>query len=203
MGKIKKGSYWLVIFWMLFLTGCGSTELEERCFPMLVSVGYEEGKVTYDAGFPKEYMVMQPNARGVDFEESKKKFENRLNKETDYNHLKVLVFEDDFLGRATTYKSMLDYLAETESFPRNTYVCVVDDAEDLFEIENQVDQDLGTYLEEYLKKHEEKKDKLLTLGDLIDEKENIYFVSYLPYLEVEDNYIEWRGYMNTSGKSWK
>lgn len=185
------------------LAGCSTTELEERCFPMVATVGFEDGKVTYCAGFPKEAEIKVSMVSGAGFQESKAEYENRLNKISDYNHLKVLVLEEDLLEQANQYAAMLDYLAETEELPRNTYVCVVDDVEDLFEMEKNISQDLGTYLEEYIKKHEEKKDRLLTLGDLIDEKENQTFVLYLPYLEVEKNLVEWKGYMNTSGKSWQ
>ena len=103
----------------------------------------------------------------------------------------------------TAFGQMLDYLAETEKFPRNTYVCVVDDIEDLFKIEEKLSQDLGTYLEEYITKHEEGKSHILTLGDLLDEKENQTMILYMPYLEVEDNYIEWGGYVNILGEMWQ
>lgn len=200
---MRKSRRLLLVFAIVFLTGCSSTELEERCFPMLVTVGYEDGNVSYDIAFSKEDGNVYSQARGQDFEKSREKFESRLNKTADYNHLKVLVFEDDFLAHASQYHLMLDYLAESEKYPRNTYVCVTDDGEDLMELQKQISQDLGTYLEEYLKKHEEKKERLLTLGDLIDEKDNAEMVQYLPYLEVEDNFIEWRGYVNTLGKMWK
>lgn len=203
----------LVLLMMAQLVGCSTTELEERCFPMVTTVGFEDGKITYCAGFPRASNSAQGDSKSTEikvsivsastFEESKTKYENRLNKEADYNHLKVLVLEEDLLENGVGYDNMLAYLAETEEFPRNTYVCVVDDVEDLLEIEKNLPQDLGSYLEEYLKNHEEKKDKMLTLGDLIDEKENQAMVLYLPYLEVEENYVEWKGYMNNAGKSWQ
>ena len=98
---------------------------------------------------------------------------------------------------------MLAYLAKTERFPRNTYVCVVNDIEDLFELEEHISQDLGTYLEEYITKHEEEKSHILTLGDLLDERENQTLILYLPYLEVEENYVEWDGYVNILGEIWQ
>lgn len=211
--KIRWKMTLVIVITGLYFMGCSATELEERCFPMMVSVGYEDGKVTYCAGFPKDDATGQADTKGTkirvsmvsgsDFEKSKEKYENRLNKKADYNHLKVLVLQEDLLEQPSQYDAMLDYLADGEIFPRNTYVCMVDDTEDLFEMEKNISQDLGTYLEEYLKKHEEKKDRLLTLGDLIDEKENQLMVLYLPYLDVEENFVEWKGYMNTSGKSWK
>lgn len=186
------------------LIACSTTELEERCFPMLVAVGYEDGKVTYGAAFSKEDVTKNAFlTEETDFEESKSKYEKRLNKDADYNHLKILVLESDLLETPAAYGAMLDYLAQTEDFPRNTYVCAVEDVDEMFELEKNISQDLGTYLEEYLKQQEDKKDRLLTLGDLLDERANQSFVLYMPYFEVEENFVEWKGYMNTSGKSWQ
>lgn len=170
----------------LILGGCSATELEERCFPMMAAAEIEENKLSYKYAFTKEDDTGKLGA-----------------KEKDYSHLKVLVLEDELLEHTELYDAMLEEQAETENFPRNTYVCVMDDIEDLFEMEQEISQDLGTYLEEYLKKHEEKKGKLLTLGDLIDEKENQTMILYLPYLDVEENILGWKGYVNTSGKSWQ
>lgn len=211
---MKKGVNYLVVFILLMgLTGCSMTELEERCFPVVVTVGYEDGKVSVCEGFPKTTSAAKEDSDSVqigvstvsakDFEQAKAKYEKRLNKEADYNHLKVLVLEEDLLEQPVIYEAMLDYMTQTEEFPRNTYVCAMEDIEDLWEIEKELSQDLGSYLEEYLKKHEEKKGKLLTLGDLIDEKENQLMVLYMPYLDAEENYVEWKGYMNTDGKSWQ
>lgn len=174
------------VLFVFFLVGCSTTELEERSFPMLVAISYDDGRVAYKDAFPKEDTTGVLGA-----------------KERDYNHLKVLVLEEDLLEHPEAYNEVLVEMAETERFPRNTYVCTVDDAEDLFELEKNISQDLGTYLEEYIKSHEENKNRLLTLGDLLDEKANQTFVLYLPYLEVEEKYVEWKGYMNTSGKIWK
>lgn len=203
----------ILLCFVLLLSACSTTELEERSFPMLVTVGYEDGKVTYGAAFPKEDATGQSNtketelktaiATGKSFAESKTKYENRLNKQADYNHLKIFVIEDDVLENQKIYYEVMDHLIAIEDFPRNTYVCVVEDVDDIYELEKNVSQDIGTYLEEYLKKQEEKKASLLTLGDLIDEKQNQTMVLYLPYFDVEEKFIEWKGYMNTSGKSWQ
>jgi len=206
-------SYLLVGILSFGFTGCSMRELEERCFPVVVTVGYEDGKVSFCEGFPKTTSATKDDSSSVQigvsmvldkgFEQAKEKYEKRLNKEADYNHLKVLVLEEELLEQPEAYEDMLDYVAQTEEFPRNTYVCAIEDIEDLWEIEKELSQDLGSYLEEYLKKHEEKKEKLLTLGDLIDEKENQLMVLYMPYLDAEENYVEWKGYMNTDGKSWQ
>lgn len=203
----------LALVMVFLLTGCSQTELEERCFPMLAAAGYEDRKVTFDMAFPRTGAsesanatieeIKAPMVKESTFEKSKKEYESHLNKLADYNHLKVFVIEEDLLQETEAFHKMLDYLAETESFPRNTYVCAVDDIDDLFQLGDKLPQDLGTYLEEYISKHEEAKTHILTLGDLLDEKENQSMILYMPYLEVEENYVEWSGYVNILGEIWK
>ena len=137
--------YMVFILCITFLfTGCSETELEERCFPMLAAVGYEDEKVTFQAAFPRTGNsgeskssideIKVPAVKKNTFEKSKQEYESHLNKQADYNHLKVFVIEEDLIQEKTAYNKMLDYLAETEDFPRNTYVCAVDDIDDLFEM---------------------------------------------------------------------
>lgn len=203
---------WMIL--MVSLTGCGTTELEERCFPQLVTVGYDDNKVTYCVEFPEmttgngedgqSNTIQVPIVSGASFEESRQEYESHLNQLADYNHLKVLALEEDFLEEKDAYENMLDYLSKEEDFPRNTYVCAVDDIEDLLEIKKNLPQDVGTYLELYLTNHEEERDKLPTLGDLLDEKENQKKEIAIPYLEVEGKYVEWRGdYRIKSAKDWQ
>lgn len=203
----------MMLICVLCLTGCSETELEERCFPLLTAAGYEDGKVSFAAAFPRSGASGQQNStteeiktsgvKARDFQKAVKEYESHLNKQVDYNHLKVLVLEEDLLQEKDAFNQMLDYLAENEYFPRNTYVCAVDDVEDLFKIEEKLSQDLGTYLEEYISKHEEGKSHILTLGDLLDEKENQTLILYMPYLDIEDDYIEWKGYVNILGEIWQ
>ena len=148
---------------------------------MMVSVGYDDGKFVYGVAFPKEDelgKMMVKSVKASNFSESKKAYEEKLNRDADYNHLKMLVVDEDLLEQKNIYEEMLNYLADKEEFPRNTYVCVVDEIEELQAFGQGLTQDIGTYLEEYLKKQESQEKRLLTLGDLIDEMENktmVYF----------------------------
>lgn len=204
---IKKAAVALLLgCFMVQLAGCRQSELEERCFPLLAAVDYEDDtkRVTFCAGFPRaensggstgqSSELQVSKASGDSFATSRAEYEKNLNKVPDYNHLKVLVLGEDFVENQAAYDGMLDQLAETEEFPRNTYVCIVEDIDDLLEIDKELPQDLGTYLEEYLNNHEAQKNRMLTLGDLLDEKENKELILYAPYLEPEDTYVEWGGY---------
>lgn len=193
----------IFLFLMLCVTGCGATELEERCFPMVVGIGYEneEKKITYVAGFPRLGNAAQTNETVNEiqaeqvaentFLESKRKYENHLNKEVDYNHLKVLVFEERLLKEKASFTEVITELAKLEEYPRNTYVCVVEEIEKLKGIEEKLPQDLGTYLEEYLNNHETDVRRLPTLGELMDEAKNHTLTVEVPVLSVKENYVEW------------
>lgn len=192
----------LWIFVGFTCAGCSATELEDRNFPMMAAVDYEEGQVFFSYGFPQlsqkddtdlqEAKVNAPMAAGNDFAESVRAFEQEMNKLADCNHMKVLVLGENLLREKGKYEEMLSYLKETELFPRNTYVCVVKDVHELFDIEENLPEDLGSYLESYLQNHES--DRQLTrmnLGKLLDEKENQKEVVLLPYLEIEDGAVLW------------
>ena len=126
-------------------------------------------EVSFCAGFPhadssadstgqtKVLEVATVNAKT--FEMSKTTYEENLNKEADYNHLKVLVLGEAFVKNQEVYDEMLESLAKSEEFPRNTYICVVSDTNALLELDKDIPQDLGTYLEELLINHGKKKNK--------------------------------------------
>ena len=206
LGRKKISGFILMGVMAFLLGGCSGTELEERCFPLLVVADYDTNgqAVTFCAGFPRAAntggstgMTTELQVSTVfaeNFEKSKSGYEENLNKNADYNHLKVLVLGEKLLAHPDAYNQMLDYLAKTEEFPRNTYVCVVTDTEALLRIDAELPQDLGTYLEEYLYNHEKRKNRMLTLGDLLDEKENNLLVLYAPYLIPEDSYVRFGGY---------
>jgi hypothetical protein len=86
---------------------------------------------------------------------------------------------------------LLDEIAGKEEYPRNTYVCVTEEIEDLLEIQAELPQDMGSYLEEFLKNN---RAKTVTLGDLLDEKANRKRNLKLPYISPQDTYVRWDGY---------
>lgn len=202
--KCKRWKNWILAGMLCGLVGCASTELEERCFPLMVGIGYEDGEISYVLGFPRTgdsgentssiSEIYVPEVSEKDFQKSKTVYEGHLNKTVDYNHLKVIILEEDLLEQVDAYNQVLKYLVKTEEFPRNTYVCAAEDIEDFMETEEKLPQELGTYLEEYINHHEAKKKHIVTLGDLLDEKENQKRALDIPYLDAEDAYIEWKGY---------
>lgn len=201
--KFQKTIIFTLLCSMLCIfTGCGANELEETAFPLLVAVDYEDdqNKVIYCNGFSrpseessggKEFPYA--SRRGDTFALAKETYEDLLQKVPDYNHLKILLLGEDFVKNQQAYQNMLDTLAETEQFPRNTYVCITDEISDILEIADKLPEDVGSYLENYLENHKKEENNLISLGDLIDEQENQKLVLYAPYFEVEDDVVQMRG----------
>ncbi len=184
------------------LMGCGANELEETAFPLLAAVDYddEQNKVVYCNSFsrPKSESgegeeLPYAARKGDNFARAKEDYEDLLQRVPDYNHLKILLLGEDLVNNKQVYRDMIATLAETEEFPRNTYICITEDISDILEIVDKLPEDVGSYLENYLENHKQKEDNLISLGDLIDEQENQNLILYAPYFEVEDNIVYMRG----------
>ena len=175
---------------LLILVGCNANELENRCFPMLAAVDYDEeaGKVEFFYTFPKSGLNSD-NAQetanvaimpvyDTDFGSARQTYENDLSLDADTNHLKVIIFGKSFLEREDDYDLMIETLRQEETFPRNTYVAAVDDTNHYFELNDSMNNDIGSYIETLLeKKQREEGLEPVTIGDLMDEdrdaKENV------------------------------
>ncbi len=176
------------------LTGCGATELEDRCFPMMAAVDKDNTQILFSYGFPElsqkdntdlaEAKVSAAMGTGANFPEALHKYEEQLSKAADCNHMKVLVVGQKLAEDEAHFTELLSYLREKELYPRNTYVCFTDTADDLYAIEKNLPEDLGSYIEAYLQNHEtEKQIRLLNLGILLDEQLNQRQVLQFPYLK--------------------
>ncbi len=146
------------------LTGCKRAEVEEKAFPVMLTVRDTED-------FCKEWLNQQ-------------KFENLV---VDYNHLKVIIFEQKFLEDEELMNEMLTILKQDKNVPENTYVLGSNDLDALLALEESMDEPLGNYLEELLENVSyAKKDAYPTLGMLYQEKENHLETLFIPELSVVD-----------------
>ena len=179
---------------MLF-TGCNANELENRCFPMMAAVDYDEEKaeVEFFYTFPKSginsdngqetaNVAIMP-VYDTDFGSARQTYENDLSLDADVNHLKVIILGKSFVERDEDFDLMIETLQMDESIPRNTYVVVVEDAYHYFELNDEMNNDIGSYIETLLEKKQREEDlQLVTVGDLMNQdtnaKENI------PYLNI-------------------
>lgn len=181
------------------LTGCKTTELEDRCFPMLAAVEQSRTDGQIDVSYLYQPLdKVSDKATGQagidtfvvganDFYKAWHNYENGLNKVVDYNHLKIILLGTQMLENTEQMSEMLEVLEKEENFPRNTYVCVTDKVSEMLKLQESLPSNLGTYLEELLENNEYvDANGLPTLGNLFEEKVNHLETLYLPFFSVEE-----------------
>lgn len=184
------------------LCACSATELEDRCFPMMAIADVQEERIRFVYGFPElsqkdntdmeEANVGVPLTEGGNFAEALTAYEKKLSNLADCNHMKVFVIGESLLQDRARFDETLDYLRESEVFPRNSYVCVTGDIEALLGQADSLPEDEGSYLETFLQHHEPDHEiELTNLGTLLDEQINKLLDLELPYVAVENDTIVW------------
>ena len=169
---------------------------------MMAIADVKEDRVRFAYGFPElsqkdntdieEADVGVPLTEGGNLAEALSVYESELSNLADCNHMKVFVIGESLLYDAKKFNETLDYLRESEAFPRNTYVCVTGDIETLLEKADSLPEDEGSYLEKFLQHHESDHEiSLPNLGTLLDEQINQRLTLELPFVSVEDDAIVW------------
>lgn len=155
----------------LMLTGCSAVELEERCFPTLAAVDIVAAATdeTTDKEVVEFYYNMDKSYEpeyADDIKTAVDSFEERLSQKADTNHLKVILIGKTLRNDKAAYARFMEYCKTSKKFPRNTYVCIADDINDIFD-------NMGDYYEQKMNKenHEDGK-PIITLGTLLDDYTN-------------------------------
>ena len=155
----------------LMLTGCSAVELEERCFPTLAAVDIVA--VATDETTDKEVVEFYYNMDksyepeyADDIKTAVDSFEERLSQKADTNHLKVILIGKTLRNNKAAYARFIEYCKTSKKFPRNTYVCIADDINDIFD-------NMGDYYEQKMnKENHEDGEPIITLGTLLDDYTN-------------------------------
>lgn len=155
----------------LMLTGCSAVELEERCFPTLAAVdvvAVDTDEIT-DKEFVEFYYNMDKSYEpeyADDIKTAVDSFEERLSQKADTNHLKVILIGKTLRNNKAAYARFIEYCKTSKKFPRNTYVCIADDINDIFD-------NMGDYYEQKMnKENHEDGEPIITLGTLLDDYTN-------------------------------
>lgn len=158
------------------MTGCNTAELEDRNFPIEIAIQDTED-VT------KGFLDVQSAGNRV----------------MDYNHLKVMILSREFVENKSGMEELLALLEEKNELPRNTYVVVADDAEEILAMEDALGESVGNYLEEQFENVSQiRKQAYPTLGMLYQEEENQAETLFIPYVSKEgdklvmDQYYVWK-----------
>ena len=155
----------------LMLTGCSAVELEERCFPTLAAVDIVAAATdeTTDKEVVEFYYNMDESYEpeyADDIKTAVDSFEERLSQKADTNHLKVILIGKTLRNDKAAYASFMEYCKTSKKFPRNTYVCIADDINDIFD-------NMGDYYEQKMnKENHEDGEPIITLGTLLDDYTN-------------------------------
>lgn len=155
----------------LMLTGCSAVELEERCFPTLVAVDIVAAATdeTTDKEVVEFYYNMDKSYEpeyADDIKTAVDSFEERLSQKADTNHLKVILIGKTLRNNKAAYSDFMEYCKTSKKFPRNTYVCIADDINDIFD-------NMGDYYEQKMnKENHEDGEPIITLGTLLDDYTN-------------------------------
>ena len=155
----------------LMLTGCSAVELEERCFPTLAAVdvvAVDTDEIT-DKEVVEFYYNMDKSYEpeyADDIKTAVDSFEERLSQKAETNHLKVILIGKTLRNDKAAYASFMEYCKTSKKFPRNTYVCIADDINDIFD-------NMGDYYEQKMnKENHEDGEPIITLGTLLDDYTN-------------------------------
>lgn len=159
----------------LMLTGCSAVELEERCFPTLAAVdivdvvSHRDVSTNENSGYIEFYYNMDKSYEpeyADDIKTAVDSFEERLSQKADTNHLKVILIGKTLRNDKAAYASFMEYCKTSKKFPRNTYVCIADDINDIFD-------NMGDYYEQKMnKENHEDGEPIITLGTLLDDYTN-------------------------------
>ena len=161
---LRSGAVICVLLGLMGLSGCATAELEERNFPIEMAVSDMEQ-------FDREWLNADESG-------------NRM---VDYSHMKVILLDQKFLEDAENMDAFLEILEKKSDVPRNTYLAVAEDAGDILKLQKNMEESVGTYLEDYFENVSEiKKTAYPTLGMLYQEQENKMETLFIPYVEEVD-----------------
>ena len=175
----------------LMLTGCSAVELEERCFPTLAAVdivdvdtdeitdkevtdnkayvSHRDVSTNENSGYIEFYYNMDKSYEpeyADDIKTAVDSFEDRLSQKADTNHLKVILIGKTLRKDKAAYSDFMEYCKTSKKFPRNTYVCIADDINDIFD-------NMGDYYDQKInKENHEDGEPIITLGTLLDDYTN-------------------------------
>ena len=162
--RCKELRFYLMAGVLLVLTGlsgCASAELEERNFPIEMAVNDMEQ-------FDREWLNTDESGNRV----------------VDYSHMKVILLDRKFLEDTENMNAFLEILEKKSDVPRNTYLVAAKDAKAILNLQTDMEESVGTYLEDYFEDVSEvKKTAYPTLGMLYQEQKNKMETLCIPYME--------------------
>ena len=171
-GKGKGVAATVLLLGCLFLQGCNVAELEDKSFPVLLNIRAE-------GDFKKQWLNQKYDG----------------NKIVDYNHLKVVLVEKDFLEDTAVVDEALAMLEKEKEVPLNAYVIATDNCDDIIQSGEDAGLVIGNYLEELIENASGVKKKVYpTIGMLYQERKNHLETLFIPYVGTAGEMPQVTGY---------
>lgn len=191
----------IAILFLVCLSGCQSTELEQRGFPLAMGVGYKEEDeteklvVSYDfpdlkqisnqskeMDIPKEFSI-----EGKDLYHIEKAYENNTNRILDYNHLKSIILDEEIFQHMKKLRKVLENWEQKENIARSTSLFLSEPKPaQILNLTEETEDSVGKYLEEMLESQQDfRQNKIVTVGDLMNQWHNQDELLLIPILTEE------------------
>lgn len=142
------------------LSGCAAIEPEERAFPLIIGVDYQEEQFRVMYGMPNMALVTgqeKADVNGAEEEqvimytgstpkEARKRFDLSQEKYLDLGHVEVLVLGNGIINEQEKMEELLAYLEGIPSVAGNLYVFTTDQLYELMALNGREIDSLGEYL---------------------------------------------------------
>lgn len=190
---------------VLFGCGCSVQELENKSFPMVMTLRAEDGDCVLTYKYmdlsrvsekektkqgSDELTVRSSSVRGVI-----RRMDEKNGKILDLNHVKVLLLEAEFLEEKDFMQELVEIGNSGVDLPGNMIVFVAEDVDAISNLQEEMDEDLGNYLAEMLEGNPNYEDTSgATFKSLICDWYNGGSSTILPSLGVQDDLPVVEGY---------
>ncbi len=205
--RAKSLSMLVVGFIMIgMLSSCGDRiEIEDREFVQALAVDYTNNELTAYYILPDVAAISdQPSTdpekllrtfHGANFFDIEEQYKLCSSKKLDYSHLKVLIVGEKLLQNEIMMQDVVTYLQNNYEISKNTYIFLVkDNIKDIVDYNKNVSNGIGDYLDRMYRNNLVQSEKEeITLGSLINAKNNSDFAIQLPLLTIRNNDLSING----------
>lgn len=178
-------------------TGCSVKELEDRSFPMIMSLQAKDDTCVLSYQFMNLSKISDKDKagqktptlqmEGVSVSAAIYEMDMQWGKVLDLNHLKVLLLEESFLKNEKLMQGLVEKGNSGVELPGNMLVFVAEDNEKITELQEKMEDDLGSYLEELMQGNPNYKTSGgTTFKQLICDWYNGNGNTVLPVIEIKD-----------------
>lgn len=178
---------------LLLQTGCGQLEIEDRAFPLALSITPAEAEGYYEFSFLFEEMDMEGSARyhkedavvtAKGYPQAFAMFGRVQPAGLDDSHMQVILLSEELLDDTGFLESFYGFFQKEHHFSWNTMVYLTDQASaSVEELRESTGNRTGTYLRDMAQSDEQEKTAgVPTLGDLYMEWNNKEQILLLPVL---------------------